>query len=184
MPKVIIMLGSENDDKYVVESKACELLDICDIEWEIWVISAHRNHHEATEKSKEIVKNGLADLVIAAAGKMADLPKVVAAATDFRLLVIGVPLPSSAHPDAGDAIAAMTDLPKGCPILVASGVGADSLFHAAHLATLILSTDSDIISKMMRASLVKYYSEKIQKPAIIPLRKSEKKKEKEEHNGV
>ncbi len=177
--KVIVMIGSKSDEKYVDKSGIRELFAACEIDWKLWVISAHRNLELVIEKSKDIIRPesaDFADLVIAAAGMAADLPKVVAAATNFSLPVIGVALPSDAKPDASDALGAMTSVPKGCPFVIASGIGAAALLHAGITAVQMLTIGEDVKSKMIRNDfLAGYYRENVSKEPIIPLYQSERK---------
>ncbi len=88
--KVAIVMGSDSD--FPVVEKAVNVLKKFGIELEVRVLSAHRTPHQALAFSENAEKNGF-DVIIAAAGKSAHLPGVLAAVT--ILPVIGLPIKSS-----------------------------------------------------------------------------------------
>lgn len=109
-----------------------ELLERLGIEYELAVLSAHRNPVELGEYASGLAERGF-EVVIAGAGLSAALPGAVAART--RLPVIGVPL------DAGtlgglDALLSIAQLPKGVPVAT---VGINNPGNAVILALRILA---------------------------------------------
>ena len=90
MPKVQIVMGSQSDMP-VVEKTISKLKEF-DVEVIPMVCSAHRIPERAADFAKNARKDGI-DVIIAAAGKAAHLPGVLAAFT--TLPVIGLPIKSS-----------------------------------------------------------------------------------------
>ena len=120
-----IIAGSKSDEKIV--QKAVTILENHDILFNIYYISAHRDH----DKLVETIKTSSADVFICIAGLAAALPGVVASLTIKP--VIGVPV--SAALDGLDALLSMVQMPKGVPVAT---VGIDNGQNAAHLAIRIL----------------------------------------------
>ena len=87
MPKVGIIMGSDSDLK--VMSKAAVMLEELGIEYEMTIISAHREPDELIEWTRGAESRGI-KVMIAGAGMAAALPGMCAAL--FALPVIGVPL--------------------------------------------------------------------------------------------
>lgn len=120
-----IIAGSKSDEKIV--QKAVTILENNDTSFNVYYISAHRDH----DKLVETIKASLADVFICIAGLAAALPGVVASLTDKP--VIGVPV--SAALNGLDALLSMVQMPKGVPVAT---VGIDNGQNAAHLAIRIL----------------------------------------------
>ena len=97
MPKVGIIMGSDSDLK--VMSKAAVMLEELGIEYEMTIISAHREPDELIEWTRGAEDRGI-KVMIAGAGMAAALPGMCAAL--FALPVIGVPL-SGKNLDGMDA---------------------------------------------------------------------------------
>ena len=97
------------------------------------VCSAHRTPEKAAEFSKNAENAGIG-VIIAAAGKAAHLPGVIASYTP--LPVIGLPVKSSTM-DGLDSLLSIVQMPSGIPVAT---VAIDGSENAALLAVQILST--------------------------------------------
>jgi len=122
-----IIVGSENDLKYVGDSKVMEIITAmraANIRVVVSVISADRNRAKLDEYCRpwdSVDQTGIDhsfDVVVAAAGMAAVLPSAIAAAVKFDVPVIGVPLPSPGFENCLDSTLAMLRKPSGCPVLV------------------------------------------------------------------
>jgi len=125
MVTVAILMGSESDRQ--IAQGAAKVLESAGVDYEIRVLSAHRN---PTELEDYISKSG-AGIFIAIAGLAAALPGVIASRT--KRPVIGVPVSSKLG--GMDALLSIVQMPKGVPVAC---VGIDSGENAAHLALRIL----------------------------------------------
>jgi len=131
-PRVGILMGSASDQQ--VMSGAEDVLRQAEIQFEVRVLSAHRDPAAVAEYCRNARMRGLR-VIIAGAGLSAALPGVAAAHTD--LPVIGVPLTSRLSALGGlDALLSVTQMPPGVPV---AGVGLDNAKNAAHLAVRILN---------------------------------------------
>lgn len=129
-PKVAVVMGSDSDLPVL---KSClRLLKEFEVEAETIVCSAHRTPFLAAEFSSKAESNGI-EVIIAAAGKAAHLPGVLAAYTP--LPVIGVPIKSSTM-DGLDSLLSIVQMPTGIPVATVAIDGAD---NAALLAIQIMS---------------------------------------------
>jgi 5-(carboxyamino)imidazole ribonucleotide mutase len=142
MPKVAILLGSESD-KEVMQS-CTNYLDWFNIEYEMKVLSAHRNPRETAAFAKSAEKHGIG-LIIAAAGMAAHLPGVVAAHT--TLPVIGVPL-SSSDLRGIDALYSIVQMPAGIPVATVAIGGAGAKNAAVLAAEIFAMSDTRIRKKL------------------------------------
>ncbi len=139
-PKVGVVMGSDSD--FQVVKKAIKVLKDMDITVEARVISAHRTPEKAEKFAKEARNNGF-DVIIAAAGKAAHLPGILAAFTTVP--VIGIPIKSSAL-DGMDALLSIAQMPPGIPVAT---VGIDGAQNAGLLAAQILSLKyTEIVDKL------------------------------------
>ncbi|MDI6706160.1 MAG: 5-(carboxyamino)imidazole ribonucleotide mutase [Bacillota bacterium] len=129
-PKVAVVMGSDSD--LPVVGRALEILDKFGIGKEVRVISAHRTPGMAVEFAEGAEARGV-DVIIAAAGKAAHLPGVLAALTTVP--VIGIPVKSSTM-DGLDSLLSIVQMPKGIPVAT---VAVDGSENAALLAVQILS---------------------------------------------
>lgn len=130
-PRVGILMGSKSDME--VMSAAEDVLRQAEIQFEVRVMSAHREPEAVADYCRNARMRGLR-VLIAGAGLSAALPGVAAAHTD--LPVIGVPLTSRLSALGGlDALLSVTQMPPGVPV---AGVGLDNAKNAAHLAVRIL----------------------------------------------
>ncbi|RRD96131.1 5-(carboxyamino)imidazole ribonucleotide mutase [Clostridiales bacterium COT073_COT-073] len=128
--KIAVVMGSRSD--LPVVEKTLEMLKKFGIDYEARVLSAHRTPEEALDFSRNADKNGI-DLLIAAAGKAAHLPGVLAAVT--TLPVIGLPIKSSTM-DGLDSLLSIVQMPTGIPVATVAINGAE---NAGILAAQILS---------------------------------------------
>ena len=140
MPRVSIVMGSDSD--MPVMSKAAQMLDKFGIEYEMRIISAHREPDIFFDYAKTAKDRGV-KVIIAGAGKAAHLPGMCAAL--FEGPVIGIPMKTS---DLGgvDSLYSIVQMPSGIPVAtVAINGGA----NAGILAAKILSTnDDDLAAKL------------------------------------
>ena len=128
--KALVVMGSDSD--YGVMKDCLSTLKKFEIEFECVVCSAHRTPEKSRELAKSAQKKGFS-CIIAAAGKAAHLPGVIAAYT--TLPVIGVPIKSDAL-DGMDALLAIAQMPPGIPVAT---VGVNASLNAAILAVEMLS---------------------------------------------
>lgn len=128
--KVAVIIGS-GSDKTVMDA-ACEVLNSFGINYELIVSSAHRMPNKTKKFAENAEKNGF-DLIIAAAGKAAHLPGVIASYT--VLPVIGVPIKSDDLMGL-DSLLSIVQMPSGVPVATVAINGAK---NAALLAVQILS---------------------------------------------
>ena len=125
--KVSIIVGSQRDLEKA--QRAAKILEENCVEYEIKVLSAHRNPKELEEyleKNKGVVK-----VYIAMAGLAAHLPGFIASRVDVP--VIGVPL--DVKLGGIDALLSIVQMPRGVPV---AAVGIDNAENAALLALRIL----------------------------------------------
>ena len=129
MPQVSIVMGSDSDME--VMGKAADMLDRFGIDYEMKIISAHREPDTFFEYAKTAEDRGV-KVVIAGAGMAAHLPGMCAAI--FPLPVIGVPLYS------------IVQMPSGIPVAtVAIGGGANAGILAAKILAV---SDPGLLAKL------------------------------------
>ena len=104
MAKVGIVMGSDSDLK--VMSKAAKMLEKFGIDYEMTIISAHREPDVFFEWAKGAEDRGI-KVIIAGAGMAAHLPGMCAAL--FPMPVVGVPL-SGSKLDGMDAVFSIMQL--------------------------------------------------------------------------
>ena len=140
MAKVGIVMGSDSDLK--VMSKAADMLEELGIEYELTIISAHREPDELIEWTRG-AENRDVKVIIAGAGMAAARPGMCAAL--FALPVIGVPL-SGKNLDGMDAVFSIMQMPPGVPVAT---VAIDGAKNAAILAAKILAaSDEELLNKL------------------------------------
>ena len=160
MPKVGIVMGSDSD--LPVMNKAADILDELKVEYEMNIISAHREPDVFFEWAKTAEERGI-KVIIAGAGMAAHLPGMCAAL--FPLPVIGVPLYSKSLSGV-DALYSILQMPPGIPVAT---VAIDGGKNAGILAAKILSVnDEELLSRL------KAYTEKMKSEVV---KKDEKLKE-------
>jgi len=116
MAKVAIVMGSDSD--MPVMSKAADFLDQMGIDYEMTIISAHREPDIFFEWAKGAEERGV-KVIIAGAGKAAHLPGMCAAL--FPMPVIGIPMKTS---DLGgvDSLYSIVQMPSGIPVATVMAV--------------------------------------------------------------
>lgn len=152
--KTTIIMGSDSD--YQVVEKTEKLLMEFGIDCQVRVISAHRTPYQAEEFARNAEDNEI-EVIIAAAGKAAHLPGVIAAYT--ALPVIGLPVKSSTM-DGLDSLLSIVQMPKGIPVATVAIDGAE---NAALLAIQILSVKYPELRQKMKAYKKKMEDEVIEK---------------------
>ena len=142
MAKVGIVMGSDSDLK--VMSKAAAQLEELGIEYEITIISAHRQPDTLIDWTRSAESRDI-KVIIAGAGMAAALPGMCAAL--FDLPVIGVPL-SGKNLDGMDAVFSIMQMPPGVPVAT---VAIDGAKNAALLAAKILAaSDAALLDKLKK----------------------------------
>ena len=152
MPKVGIVMGSDSD--MPVMSKAAEILDKLGIDYEMRIISAHREPDIFFDYAKNAEERGY-KVIIAGAGKAAHLPGMCAAL--FPMPVIGIPMKTS---DLGgvDSLYSIVQMPTGIPVAtVAINGGANAGILAAKI---LAAGDQKILER------VKAYSEELKSQVV------------------
>ncbi|HBN56600.1 MAG TPA: 5-(carboxyamino)imidazole ribonucleotide mutase [Lachnospiraceae bacterium] len=147
MAKVGIVMGSDSD--MPVMSKAAEVLEKLGVDFEMTIISAHREPDVFFEYAKSAEEKGF-KVIIAGAGKAAHLPGMCAAI--FPMPVIGIPMKTS---DLGgvDSLYSIVQMPTGIPVAtVAINGGANAGILAAKILAV---SDSGLLSRL------KAYSEEM-----------------------
>ena len=146
MAKVGIVMGSDSD--MPVMAKAADILEELGIDYEMTIISAHREPDLFYEYAKNAEKKGF-KVIIAGAGMAAHLPGMCAAI--FPMPVIGIPMHTTSL-GGRDSLYSIVQMPSGIPVAtVAINGGA----NAGLLAAKILATsDPGLLEKL------KSYAEK------------------------
>ncbi|MCI8853551.1 MAG: 5-(carboxyamino)imidazole ribonucleotide mutase [Lachnospiraceae bacterium] len=147
MAKVGIVMGSDSD--LPVMGKAADILEELGVEYEMTIISAHREPDVFFEYAKSAESRGF-KVIIAGAGMAAHLPGMCAAI--FPMPVIGVPMHTTSL-GGRDSLYSIVQMPSGIPVAtVAINGGA----NAGILAAKILATsDPELLDRL------KAYSEKM-----------------------
>lgn len=140
MKKVGIVMGSDSD--MPVMSKAAAILDKLGVEYEMKIISAHREPDVFFEYAKSAEEKGF-KVIIAGAGMAAHLPGMCAAI--FPMPVIGIPMYTTSL-GGRDSLYSIVQMPSGIPVAtVAINGGA----NAGILAAKILATsDPELLKKL------------------------------------
>lgn len=140
MATVGIVMGSDSD--MPVMAKAAEMLDKFGIDYEMKIISAHREPDIFFEWAKGAEARGI-KVIIAGAGKAAHLPGMCAAL--FPMPVIGIPMKTS---DLGgvDSLYSIVQMPSGIPVATVAINGGQ---NAGILAAKMLATsDPALLQKL------------------------------------
>ena len=134
MATVGIVMGSDSD--MPVMSKAADILEQFGIDYEVKIISAHREPDVFFEYAKNAKAAGT-KIIIAGAGMAAHLPGMFAAI--FPLPVIGIPMHTTSL-GGRDSLYSIVQMPSGIPVAtVAINGGA----NAALLAVRMLAISDD-----------------------------------------
>ena len=149
MAKVGIVMGSDSD--MPVMAQAADILEKLGVDFEITVISAHREPDIFFNYAKTLEEKGVR-VVIAGAGKAAHLPGMCAAL--FPMPVIGIPMKTS---DLGgvDSLYSIVQMPSGIPVATVAINGGT---NAGLLAARILAvSDTELLGRL------KVYTESLKK---------------------
>ena len=140
MAKVGIVMGSDSD--MPVMRTAAEMLERFGIEYEMTIISAHREPDVFFEYAKTAEAKGF-KVIIAGAGMAAHLPGMCAAI--FPMPVIGIPMHTTSL-GGRDSLYSIVQMPSGIPVAtVAINGGA----NAGILAAKILATfDPELLDRV------------------------------------
>lgn len=139
--KIAVVMGSKSDlPKLESEIK---FIKSYGIEVVVRILSAHRTPEELTRFLEEIKDN--TDVIIAAAGKAAHLPGVIAAQT--LIPVVGLPIKSSTM-DGMDSLLSIVQMPSGIPVAT---VTIDSGMNAALMAIQIASVKYPVLREKLAA---------------------------------
>ena len=145
MAKVGIVMGSDSD--MPIMAQAADFLDKMGIDYEMTIISAHREPDIFFNYAKSAEEKGF-KVIIAGAGKAAHLPGMCAAL--FPMPVIGIPMKTS---DLGgvDSLYSIVQMPSGIPVATVAINGGKGILAAKILAT----SDPELLAKL------KAYSEEM-----------------------
>jgi 5-(carboxyamino)imidazole ribonucleotide mutase len=141
-PKVAVIMGSDSD--FEVVKKCLIALERFGIDYDVQVISAHRNPQKIFEYASTAEERGI-ELFIGAAGKAAHLPGVIAGITP--LPVIGIPIQTSFQGGL-DSLLSIVQMPSGVPVATVAVNGAE---NAGILAAQMLSIKYPEIREKMKA---------------------------------
>ena len=160
MAKVAIVMGSDSD--MPIMKKAAEFLDQMGIDFEMTIISAHREPDIFFEWAKGAKDRGV-KVIIAGAGKAAHLPCMCAAL--FPMPVIGIPMKTS---DLGgvDSLYSIVQMPSGIPVAT---VAINGGLNAGILAAKILATSDEKLLEKLEA-----YSEEMKQSVVEKAEKLDK----------
>lgn len=160
MAKVAIVMGSDSD--MPIMKKAAEFLDQMGIDFEMTIISAHREPDIFFEWAKGAKDRGV-KVIIAGAGKAAHLPGMCAAL--FPMPVIGIPMKTS---DLGgvDSLYSIVQMPSGIPVAT---IAINGGLNAGILAAKILATSDEALLEKLEA-----YSEEMKQSVVAKAEKLDK----------
>ena len=160
MAKVAIVMGSDSD--MPIMKKAAEFLDQMGIDFEMTIISTHREPDIFFEWAKGAKDRGV-KVIIAGAGKAAHLPGMCAAL--FPMPVIGIPMKTS---DLGgvDSLYSIVQMPSGIPVAT---VAINGGLNAGILAAKILATSDEKLLEKLEA-----YSEEMKQSVVEKAEKLDK----------
>ena len=144
MAKVGIVMGSDSD--MPIMAQAADFLDKMGIDYEMTIISAHREPDVFFEYAKTAEEKGF-QVIIAGAGMAAHLPGMCAAI--FPMPVIGIPMHTTSL-GGRDSLYSIVQMPSGIPVAtVAINGGA----NAGILAAKILATsDAELLERLKKYS--------------------------------
>lgn len=144
MATVGIVMGSDSD--MPVMSKACDILEQFGIDYDIRIISAHREPDVFFEYAKSAKDKGM-KVIIAGAGMAAHLPGMCAAI--FPLPVIGVPMHTTSL-GGRDSLYSIVQMPSGIPVAtVAINGGANAGLLAVKMLAI---SDPSLLAKLEKYS--------------------------------
>lgn len=144
MATVGIVMGSDSD--MPVMSKAAEILDQFGIDYDMRIISAHREPDVFFEYAKSAKEKGM-KVIIAGAGMAAHLPGMCAAI--FPLPVIGIPMHTTSL-GGKDSLYSIVQMPSGIPVAtVAINGGANAGLLAVKMLAI---SDPSLVDKLEKYS--------------------------------
>ena len=144
MAKVGIVMGSDSD--MPIMAKAAEILDKFGIDYEMRIISAHREPDVFFDYAKSAEEKGF-KVIIAGAGKAAHLPGMCAAL--FPMPVIGIPMHTTSL-GGRDSLYSIVQMPKGVPVATFA-IGEAGAANAALYAVQILGTTDAVLADKLAA---------------------------------
>ena len=147
MAKVGIVMGSDSD--MPIMAKAADILEELGIDYEMTIISAHREPDVFFEYAKTAEEKGF-KVIIAGAGMAAHLPGMCAAI--FPMPVIGIPMHTTSL-GGRDSLYSIVQMPSGIPVATVAINGGT---NAGLLAAKILATSDEAL-----LGRLKVYSEKM-----------------------
>ncbi len=145
MPTVSIVMGSDSD--MPVMSKAADILEKFGIDYEMNIISAHREPDTFFEYAKTAEERGI-KIIIAGAGMAAHLPGMCAAI--FSMPVIGIPMHTTSL-GGRDSLYSIVQMPSGIPVAT---VAINGGVNAGLLAVKMLSISDEGLREKMKAYCV------------------------------
>ena len=153
-------MGSDSD--LVVMSKAADVLDKLGVDYEMTIISAHREPDVFFEYAKSAEAKGF-KVIIAGAGMAAHLPGMCAAI--FPMPVIGVPMHTTSL-GGRDSLYSIVQMPSGIPVAtVAINGGANAGILAAKILAV---SDPELLGRL------KAYSENLKEQVVAKAEKLDK----------
>ena len=152
MARVGIVMGSDSD--MPVMAQAAAVLEKLGVDFEMTIISAHREPDVFFQYAKSAEERGN-KVIIAGAGKAAHLPGMCAAL--FPMPVIGIPMKTS---DLGgvDSLYSIVQMPSGIPVATVAINGGT---NAGILAAKILAASDEALLERL-----KKYSEDLKSDVV------------------
>ena len=152
MARVGIVMGSDSD--MPVMTQAAAVLEKLGVDFEMTIISAHREPDVFFQYAKSAEERGY-KVIIAGAGKAAHLPGMCAAL--FPMPVIGIPMKTS---DLGgvDSLYSIVQMPSGIPVATVAINGGT---NAGILAAKILAASDEALLERL-----KKYSEDLKSDVV------------------
>ena len=140
MAKVGIVMGSDSD--MPVMAKAADMLEKLGVEYEMTIISAHREPDVFFEYARSAEAKGF-KVIIAGAGMAAHLPGMCAAI--FPMPVIGIPMHTTSL-GGRDSLYSIVQMPSGIPVAtVAINGGANAAILAAKMLAI---SDPELLARL------------------------------------
>ena len=144
MTKVGIVMGSDSD--MPVMAKAADILEQLGVDYEMTIISAHREPDVFFEYAKTAEEKGF-KVIIAGAGMAAHLPGMCAAI--FPMPVIGIPMHTTSL-GGRDSLYSIVQMPSGIPVAtVAINGGANAGILAAKILAV---SDGELLERLKKYS--------------------------------
>ena len=144
MTKVGIVMGSDSD--MPVMAKAADILEQLGVDYEMTIISAHREPDVFFEYAKTAEEKGF-KVIIAGAGMAAHLPGMCAAI--FPMPVIGIPMHTTSL-GGRNSLYSIVQMPSGIPVAtVAINGGANAGILAAKILAV---SDGELLERLKKYS--------------------------------